>query len=72
MSEPNHQKGLLRVMIIGTAISFGAMAAIVVSMKDFFRGNAALEFSYKTVVAFVLGCLAGWLFWKAVKRWKAH
>ena len=68
MSETNHQKGLLRVMVIGTSIAFGAMAAIVVSMKDFFRGNAALELSYKTVVAFVLGCLAGWLFWKVVRR----
>jgi NhaP-type Na+/H+ or K+/H+ antiporter len=68
MGETNHQKGLLRVMVIGTSISFGAMAAIVVSMKDFFRGNAALEFSYKTVVAFLLGCVAGWLFWKFVKR----
>jgi len=55
-------------MVIGTAISFGAMAAIVVSMKDFLRGNAALELSYKTVIAFVLGCLAGWLFWKVVRR----
>ena len=72
MNETNHQKGLLRVMVLGTAISFGAMAALVVSMKDFFAGNAAFEFSYKTVVAFVLGCLAGWAFWKLIRRWKGN
>ena len=67
--EPNHEKGLVRVMMIGTSLSFGALAAIMVSMKDFFRGNAALEFSYKTVVAFVVGCLAGWGFWQLIRRW---
>jgi hypothetical protein len=70
MNETNHQKGLLRIMVFGTAISFGAMAALVVSMKDFFGGNATFEFSYKTVTAFVLGCFAGWGFWKLIRRWK--
>ncbi len=69
MNETNHQKGLYRVMVLGTCISFGAMAALVVSMKDFFGGNAALEFSYKTVIAFVIGSLFGWGFWKLIRQW---
>ena len=69
MNETNHQKGLYRVMVLGTCISFGAMAALIVSMKDFFGGNAAFEFSYKTAVAFVAGCLVGWGFWKLIRRW---
>jgi hypothetical protein len=66
---PNHEKSLFRVMIIGTSLSFGLLAALIVSMKDFFGGNAAFEFSYKTVVAFILGSLAGWGFWQLVRRW---
>ena len=64
----NHQNGLFRVMTIGTALSFGILAAIVVSMKDFFGGNALFEFSWKTVVAFACGYSAGWLFWRAVRK----
>jgi hypothetical protein len=65
-----HEKGLLRVMVVGTALAFGILAAIIVSMKDFIGGNATFEFSYKTVVAFVIGALAGWGFWGVVRRVK--
>jgi NhaP-type Na+/H+ or K+/H+ antiporter len=61
-----HNQGLFRVMIIGTAISFGMLAAIMVSMKGFFTGNAAFEFSYKTVIAFAAGAFIGWLFWRII------
>ncbi len=64
-----HEKGLWRVMVIGTAVSFGILAAIMVSMKGFFGGSGDFEFSYKTVFAFFLGCLAGWVFWWLVRRW---
>ncbi len=64
----NHQPGLFQVMMLGTAISFGILAAIIVSMKDFFGGNASFEFSWKTVPAFVGGCFGGWLFWWAVRK----
>ena len=70
MSEPTkHEKGLFRVMVIGTSLSFGTLAAIIVSMKDFFHGNAAMEFSCKSILAFILGCLGGWAFWYVVRRW---
>ena len=67
-----HEKGLLRVMVIGTELSFGILAGIVVSMKRFFGGSGDFEFSYKTVLAFFLGCLAGWVFWWLVRRWMRH
>jgi hypothetical protein len=63
-----HQKGLLRVMILGTALSFGILGAIIASMKDFLGGNAAFEFSLGTVVGFAAGCTAGLLFWRLVLR----
>jgi len=64
-----HEKGLFRVMVIGTSISFGILAAIIVSMRGFIGGSGDFEFSYKTVLAFFLGCLAGWAFWWLVRRW---
>jgi hypothetical protein len=67
MNEPNHESSLFRVMMIGTALSFGALAAIAVSMKDFFGGNAAFQLTWKTPVAFVAGLLAGWGFWRVVR-----
>jgi len=64
-----HEKGLFRVMVAGTALSFGSLAAVIVSMKDFTGGNASFVFSYKTVIAFVLGCCLGWAFWSLIRRW---
>ena len=67
MSEPSgHEKGLVKIMVWGTALSFGLLAAAAVSMKDFAGGDAAFEFSFVTVVAFLLGALAGWSFWKFI------
>ena len=64
----NHEKTLLRVMTLGTALAFGILGAIIFSMKDFAGGNATFEFSYRTTVAFVLGCFVGWLFWWFIRR----
>ena len=71
MSEPSpHEKTLRRVMVIGTALSFGALAAIAVSMKDFLAGNAAFEFSVQTIIGFLGGAATGWLFWWIVGRFQ--
>ena len=71
MSENSpHERSLYRVMVIGTALSFGLLAAIAASMKDFFGGNAAFEFSAWTVIAFILGAAAGVGFWWLVRRWQ--
>jgi NhaP-type Na+/H+ or K+/H+ antiporter len=66
--EPQHAQRLFKVMVFGTALSFGAVGAIIASMKDFVGGNAAFEFSYRTLIAFGLGCFLGWGFWRGV-RW---
>jgi hypothetical protein len=65
--KPAHEKSLFKVIVFGTAISFGCLGAIIGSMKSFFHGDAAFTFSLRTVVGFVVGSLAGWLFWKIVR-----
>lgn len=59
------RKGLINVMVYGTAIAFGGMAAFLVSLRDI-RDDPALVFSYRTVVGFVVGAVLGWLFWRGV------
>ena len=56
------------IMVFGTAVAFGVLGAIALSMKDFLHGNAAFEFSYKTIIGFVVGFIIGWLFWRVVSR----
>ena len=65
-----HERTLHRVMVIGTALAFGSLAAIIASMQDFFGGNAAFHFSARTVVAFIPGALVGWGFWLLIARWQ--
>ncbi len=70
MSNSPHEKSLFRVIVFGTSISFGLLAAVIVSMKDFLGGNASFEFSIVTVAAFGGGCVVGWLFWRFIRqRW---
>ena len=66
--DSKHERGLFRIMTFGTALSFGILGAIIFSMKDFLGGNATFEFSYRTIIAFVLGYLLGWLFWSFIRR----
>ena len=63
-----HDKGLLNIFVWATALSFGILAAIACSMKDFVGGNASFEFSFRTVLGFAGGGVAGWLFWAIVRR----
>jgi NhaP-type Na+/H+ or K+/H+ antiporter len=65
---PRNERDLFKIIVVGTAISFGILAAIMVSMKGFFGGNISFEFSLKSLIAFLVGCAAGWLFWWVVKR----
>jgi hypothetical protein len=64
--SPN-EKGLWTVFVLGTAISFGVLGAIIGSMKGFFHGDATFVFSFRTIVGFVIGFVAGWLLWKFVR-----
>jgi len=69
MSEPpRHEQGLFKVMVVATALSFGILAALMVSMSGFFGGSISFEFSRKTILAFFGGCIAGWLFWLVVRQ----
>jgi hypothetical protein len=63
-----HEKGLFAVMTYATAISFGILGAIIVSMRGFVGGDATFEFSYKTVLAFLAGAFVGFAFWRGVRR----
>jgi NhaP-type Na+/H+ or K+/H+ antiporter len=65
--DSQHNKNLFNIMVIGTAISFGVLGAIAFSMKDFFHGDATFNFSYKTLIGFVLGFVVGWVFWRVVR-----
>jgi hypothetical protein len=69
MSQPaGHEKGLVRVMIWGTALAFGILAAAAASMKDFIGGDVTFDFSFLTILAFVIGFVGGWIFWKFVLK----
>ena len=66
---PQHEKTLIKVIVFSTAISFGALGVVMTSMKGFFRGEVSFHFSLVSIAGFVLGFVAGWLFWKLV-FWK--
>jgi hypothetical protein len=65
---PRHEQGLFKVMVFGTALSFGILGALMVSMSGFFGGSISFEFSLKTIIGFVGGCVAGCFFWVVVRR----
>ena len=57
-------------MVFSTALSFGFLGAIIASMKGFFGGSVAFHFSFRTLIGFILGAIAGWLLWKLFLRAK--
>jgi multidrug transporter EmrE-like cation transporter len=66
---PQHEKTLIKVIVFSTAISFGALGVVMTSMKGFFHGAVSFQFSIWSLLGFILGFIAGWLFWKLV-FWK--
>jgi uncharacterized membrane protein YidH (DUF202 family) len=64
-----HEKTLIKVIVFSTAISFGALGTVIASMKGFFHGEVSFHFSIGSIAGFLLGFVAGWLFWKLV-FWK--
>lgn len=66
---PQHEKTLIKVIVFGTAISFGALGVVIASMKGFFHGEVSFHFSIGSIAGFIVGFIAGWLFWKLV-FWK--
>lgn len=69
MTEPpRNPPDLFKVMTFATAVSFGVLGAVMVSMHGFFGGDISFEFSFKTIVGFIAGCAAGWVLWWIVRR----
>jgi hypothetical protein len=66
---PKHENTLIKVIVFGTALSFGALGAIITSMSGFFHGEVGFHFSWFSIVGFIVGFLAGWAVWKLV-FWK--
>jgi hypothetical protein len=66
---PHHEKTLIKVIVFSTAISFGALGVVMTSMKGFFHGEVSFHFSIGSIAGFIVGFIAGWLFWKLV-FWK--
>jgi hypothetical protein len=70
---PQHERTLIKVIVFATAISFGALGTVIASMKGFFHGEASFHFSFASLAGFILGFIAGWLFWKVVFwRWEKN
>jgi len=63
---PKHERTLIKVIVVSTAISFGVLGAVMASMKGFFHGEVSFHFSFGSIGGFVLGFIAGWIFWKLV------
>ena len=69
MSEPSpHETALIKVMMFGTALAFGGLGAVMLSMKDFFHGDAAFQFSFRTILGFAIGFVVGWLIWRFLRQ----
>ena len=66
-SENKIGKDLNRVIVYSTSISFGGLAAFLVSLRHV-RKDPTLVFSRRTVIGFIAGFLVGWIFWKVVQR----
>jgi hypothetical protein len=64
--DTKHEGTLIKVIVFATAVSFGVLGGIMTSMRGFFHGEVAFHFSFLSIVGFVLGCIAGWTFWKLV------
>jgi len=65
---PSHEPGLWKIMVFATALSFGILLAVMVSMRGFFGGTVSFELSLKTVVGFIIGFVLGLLFWRVVRH----
>ena len=70
MSRDNENKigkDLNQVIVYSTSISFGGLGAFLFSLRHVGK-DPTLVFSNRTVVGFIAGFLAGWIFWKVVQR----
>ena len=66
-AEARHERDLFRIMMVSTALGFGALAAFLYSLRDL-KNDVSFVFSTGTVVMFLLGAFAGWAFWAVLRR----
>ena len=66
-SENKIGKDLNRIIVYSSSIGFGGLAAFLASLRHV-RKDPTLVFSSRTVVSFIAGFLAGWIFWKFLER----
>lgn len=50
-----------------TALALGCMLAFLISLRDI-RTDLSFDFSYKTVLMFIVGAALGWGFWAWVRK----
>ena len=55
------------ITAFSTALALGCMLAFLVSLRDI-RNDLTFEFSYKTILMFIIGAVLGWGFWAFVRK----
>jgi hypothetical protein len=61
----NNDRGLIRVIKFSSAAGLGIMAAFLYSVKQV-TPRLRYEFSFGTVISFLLGTILSWFFWRLV------
>jgi hypothetical protein len=59
------------ITAFSTALALGCMLAFLVSLRDI-RNDLTFEFSYKTILMFIIGAVLGWGFWAWVRKLTAR
>ena len=55
------------ITAFSTALALGCMLAFLVSLRDI-RHDLSFDFSFKTVLMFLVGAAIGWGFWAIVRK----
>jgi hypothetical protein len=69
MENPNPlaDEKFYKITAFSTALGMGCMLAFLVSLRDL-RTDLTFDFSYKTVLMFIVGAAMGWGFWAWVRK----
>jgi hypothetical protein len=55
------------ITALSTALALGCMLAFLISLRDI-RNDLSFDFSYKTILMFIVGAVLGWGFWAWVRK----
>ncbi|MDX1952449.1 MAG: hypothetical protein SFY81_09700 [Verrucomicrobiota bacterium] len=67
MNSPLDDKQFYRIVVVSSALGFGTLTSFLYSLKDI-PDDPTLEFSAGTIITFILGALAGWVFWAVIRH----